>query len=49
MRFDNFTSEALHENLDQMQKDLAELHQAISRQYFYLHHQSAIPEQTQTQ
>ena len=49
MRFDDFTPESLHENLDQMQKDLAELHTVISRQYFYLHHQSALQEQTVNQ
>jgi uncharacterized alpha-E superfamily protein len=49
MHFEDVTPEALHENLDRMQADLAELHDAISRQYFTLHHQSAIPEQTQTQ
>jgi uncharacterized alpha-E superfamily protein len=30
-------------------EDLAELHTAISRQYFYLHHQSALQEQTVNQ
>ncbi|HNA81261.1 MAG TPA: alpha-E domain-containing protein [Thiobacillaceae bacterium] len=49
MRFDDVTPESLHENLDQMQKDLAELHTALSRQYFYLHHQSAMTEPTLSQ
>jgi uncharacterized alpha-E superfamily protein len=49
MRFEDVTPEVLHENLDRMQADLAELHDAISRQYFTLHHPSSLPEQTQTQ
>ncbi len=46
MRFDQLTSETLHENLDQMQKDLAELHNAISRQFFTLHHITGLQEQS---
>jgi len=39
----------LHHHLDELQADLAALHDAISRQYFYLHQQTAIQEQGMTQ
>jgi len=48
-RLDDLTADNLHDRLDQMQGDLAELHTAISRQYFHLHQHSALPEQTLSQ
>jgi len=42
MNFDNLPPVVLHEYLDQVQADLAELHEAISQQYFYLHHTLAL-------
>ena len=35
---------ALHNQLDQIQRDLGELHNAIARQYFTLHQQTAVTE-----
>jgi uncharacterized alpha-E superfamily protein len=43
--FEALSTEALHHHLDQLQADLAALHDVISRQYFYLHQKSAIQEQ----
>jgi len=48
-RLDDLTADNLHDRLDQMQGDLAELHTAISRQYFHLHQHSAPPEPTPSQ
>ncbi len=45
MRFDNLTPESLHHELDQMQQDLGELHNAISRQYFSQRHMVNLAEQ----
>ncbi len=49
MNFDDVSPAALHEHLDQIQADLAYLHDAISRKYFYLHQQFATQEQSMTQ
>jgi uncharacterized alpha-E superfamily protein len=49
MNFDDVSPAALHEHLDQIQADLANLHDAISRKYFYLHQQSQIQEQSMSQ
>jgi hypothetical protein len=38
MRFDDLPPVVLHEYLDQIQADLGDLHGALSRQYFHLHH-----------
>ncbi|MEI6413580.1 MAG: alpha-E domain-containing protein [Pseudomonadota bacterium] len=43
---DHLVMDGLHENLDQLQADLAALHDAISRQYFSLYHLSGIQEQS---
>lgn len=49
MDFSDVSPEPLHYHLDQLQADLAALHDAISRQYFYLHQKTAIQEQGTTQ
>lgn len=49
MNLDDVSPEPLHANLDQLQADLGELHDAISRQYFTLHQRSEIPEPTLNQ
>lgn len=49
MDLDGFTPESLHEGLDLLQGDLAELHDVIARQYFTLYQPSSLPEQTVTQ
>ena len=38
MRFEGLGPVVLHEYLDQIQADLGEIHEAVSLQYFYLHH-----------
>jgi len=49
MNFADVSPAALHEHLDQIQVDLASLHDAISRKYFSLHQQSQFQEQKMTQ
>jgi uncharacterized alpha-E superfamily protein len=49
MNFDDVSPAVLHEHLDQIQADLASLHDAISRKYFYLHQHAAMQEQSMTQ
>jgi len=49
MRFDAVTPESLHACADGLQADLADLHDAIARQYFTLHQPSAIPERSLAQ
>jgi uncharacterized alpha-E superfamily protein len=49
MNFDDVSPAVLHEHLDQIQVDLASLHDAISRKYFSLHQQSQFQEQKMTQ
>lgn len=49
MSFDDVSPAVLHEHLDQIQADLANLHDAISRKYFYLHQHAALQEQSMTQ
>ncbi|MEW5770945.1 MAG: alpha-E domain-containing protein [Pseudomonadota bacterium] len=45
MRYEGLTPVVLHEYLDQIQADLGEVHEALSRQYFHLHHmQTAAPQ-----
>ncbi|CAK0770143.1 DUF403 domain-containing protein [Gammaproteobacteria bacterium] len=46
--FDNLPMDGLHEHMDQLQGDLAALHDAISRQYFSLYQLSGMQEQTQS-
>ncbi len=41
MYYGDLTPVVLHEYLDQIQADLAELHEALAQQYFYLHHEPA--------
>jgi uncharacterized alpha-E superfamily protein len=41
MRFEDLPPVVLHEYLDQIQADLAELHETLSRQYFHLHQNHA--------
>ncbi len=48
MRFDDVSPASLHEHLDQIQADLADLHDAISHKYFSLHHLAAMQEQSQS-
>jgi uncharacterized alpha-E superfamily protein len=48
MRFDDVSPAVLHEHLDQIQADLAKLHDAISRKYFSLHQQTQFQEQSMT-
>jgi uncharacterized alpha-E superfamily protein len=38
MRYDDLTPVVLHEYLDQIQADMGDVHEALSHQYFYLHH-----------
>lgn len=38
MNLDGLAPVVLHEYLDQVQADLGAIHEALSRQYFYLHH-----------
>jgi uncharacterized alpha-E superfamily protein len=47
MCFDDVSPAMLHEHLDQVQADLAALHDAISRKYFSLHHNVALQDQQQ--
>jgi len=49
MRCDDLSPEALHHHLDQLQADFASLHDAISRQYFYLHQKTVLQEQGSSQ
>jgi uncharacterized alpha-E superfamily protein len=49
MSFDDVSPAVLHEHLDQIQADLANLHDTISRKYFSLHQQSQMQEQSMTQ
>jgi len=49
MSFDDVSPATLHEHLDQIQADLANLHNAISRKYFYLHQPAAMQEQSMSQ
>jgi uncharacterized alpha-E superfamily protein len=48
MRFESLPPVVLHEYLDQVQADLGDLHAALARQYFHLHHTPA-PTQTMSQ
>ncbi|OYY93884.1 MAG: hypothetical protein B7Y41_09305 [Hydrogenophilales bacterium 28-61-23] len=49
MNFDDVSPAVLHEHLDQIQADLGNLHDAISRKYFSLHQNAAMQEQSQSQ
>jgi uncharacterized alpha-E superfamily protein len=49
MNFADVSPAVLHEHLDQVQLDLASLHDAISRKYFSLHQQTQFQEQRMTQ
>jgi uncharacterized alpha-E superfamily protein len=49
MSFDDVSPSVLHEHLDQIQADLANLHDAITRKYFSLHQQSQMQEQSMVQ
>ncbi|PIX96368.1 MAG: hypothetical protein CO126_07205 [Hydrogenophilales bacterium CG_4_9_14_3_um_filter_63_34] len=49
MRFDDVSPAVLHEHLDQIQADLANLHDAISRKYFYLYQPATMQEQSLAQ
>jgi uncharacterized alpha-E superfamily protein len=48
MKLDGLAPVVLHEYLDQVQADLSAIHEAVSRQYFYLHHHP-VAAQTQSQ
>jgi uncharacterized alpha-E superfamily protein len=41
MQLNDLKPTVLHEYLDQIQHDLGEIHGAIAKQYFHLHHQIA--------
>jgi uncharacterized alpha-E superfamily protein len=41
MQLDDLKPTVLHEYLDQVQSDLAEVHAAVAQQYFHLHHAAA--------
>ena len=49
MSFDDVSPAQLHEHLDQIQADLAKLHDAITRKYFSLHQQTQMQEQSMLQ
>ncbi len=49
MCFDDVSPAVLHEHLDQVQADLASLHDAITRKYFSLHQHSQMQEQSMVQ
>ena len=49
MNLDDVSLPRLHENLDELQAELGELHVAISSQYFSLHHTTPLQEQTLSQ
>ncbi len=40
LQFENLGGAELHEQLDHLQSDLGALHEAITHQYFTLHHQA---------
>jgi uncharacterized alpha-E superfamily protein len=48
MKLDGLAPVVLHEYLDQVQADLSAIHEAVSQQYFYLHHHP-VAEQSQSQ
>jgi uncharacterized alpha-E superfamily protein len=49
MSLDDVSPAPLHDHLDQIQVDLGELHDAISRQYFSLHQKAQMQEQRMAQ